>query len=58
VAGPADPTVDRRSRADFTDLAGRWVPDTAFDEIIAAQRQIEWDKWEIPDSSGLLRSGE
>ena len=34
-----------RKRADFSDLVGQWTPDPAFDEIIAAQRQIDWDKW-------------
>ena len=38
-------TVGRAQRADFTDLVGRWTPDPGFDEIIAAQRQIDWDKW-------------
>ena len=38
-------TVGRKQRADFSDLAGRWIPDPAFDEILAAQRQIDWDKW-------------
>jgi hypothetical protein len=38
-------TIGRRHRADFTDLAGRWVADPAFDEILAAQRQIDWDRW-------------
>ena len=33
-------TIGRRQQADFSDLAGRWVPDPAFDDIIAAQRQI------------------
>jgi hypothetical protein len=32
-------------RADFSDLVGGWTPDPAFDEIVAAQRQIDWDKW-------------
>lgn len=31
--------------ADFSDLVGRWTPDEAFDETIASQRQIDWDKW-------------
>jgi hypothetical protein len=31
--------------ADFSDLVGRWTPDPAFDETLAAQRQIDWDKW-------------
>ena len=38
-------TVGERKRADFSDLVGRWTPDAAFDEIIAAQRQIDTDKW-------------
>ena len=38
-------TVGRKQRADFSDLVGRWTPDPAFDEILAAQRQIDWDKW-------------
>ena len=38
-------TVGRQQRADFSDLVGRWTPDPAFDEILAAQRQIDWDKW-------------
>jgi hypothetical protein len=38
-------TVKRKQRADFSDLAGRWTPDSAFDEILAAQRQIDPDKW-------------
>lgn len=38
-------TIGQRPRADFSDLVGRWTPDPAFDEIVAAQRQIDWDKW-------------
>ena len=38
-------TVGRTRRADFSDLVGQWTPDPAFDEILAAQRQIDWDKW-------------
>ena len=38
-------TIGRPRRADFSDLVGQWTPDPAFDEIIAAQRQIDWDKW-------------
>ena len=30
---------------DFSGLAGRWTPDTAFDEILAVQRQIDRHKW-------------
>jgi hypothetical protein len=38
-------TIGQPVRADFSDLVGRWTPDPAFDEILAAQRQIDWDKW-------------
>lgn len=38
-------TVGRMQQTDFSDLTGRWTPDPAFDEIIAAQRQIDPDKW-------------
>ena len=38
-------TVGRGRKADFSDLVGRWTPDPAFDEIVAAQRQIDFDKW-------------
>ena len=38
-------TIGRKRRADFSDLVGRWAPDPAFDEIMAAQRQIDWDRW-------------
>jgi hypothetical protein len=38
-------TVGHPRRADFSDLVGRWTPDPAFDEILAAQRQIDRDKW-------------
>ena len=41
----ADVTLGRRQRADFSDLVGKWVPDRAFDEILASQRQIDPDKW-------------
>ena len=37
--------VGHRQRADFSDVAGRWTPDPGFDEIIAAQRQIDRAKW-------------
>ena len=32
-------------RTDFSDLVGQWAPDPAFDEVIASQRQIDWDRW-------------
>ena len=38
-------TIGGRRRADFSDLVGHWTPDPAFDEILAAQRQIDWEKW-------------
>lgn len=38
-------TTGLRKRADFRDVVGRWTPDPAFDEIIAAQRQIDPDQW-------------
>ncbi|MBV8847341.1 MAG: hypothetical protein JO307_31410 [Bryobacterales bacterium] len=38
-------TVGRGRKADFSDLVGRWVPDPEFDAILAAQRQIDWEKW-------------
>jgi len=36
-----DAAMAGKSRANFSDLVGRWTPDPAFDEIIAAQRQID-----------------
>jgi hypothetical protein len=39
-------TVGRKRRADFSDLVGQWTADAAFEEILAAQRQIDWDKWQ------------
>lgn len=41
----ADAANVRKQRADFSDLVGRWVSDPGFDEIIAAQRQIDWERW-------------
>ena len=38
-------TVGGQRKADFSDLVGQWLPDPAFDEILAAQRQIDWGKW-------------
>ena len=38
-------TIGARKRADFSDLVGQWTPDPAFDEVIAAQRQISPDRW-------------
>jgi antitoxin FitA-like protein len=38
-------TIGGRRRADFSDIVGKWTPDPAFDEILAVQRQIDWEKW-------------
>ncbi len=38
-------TVGQTHKADFSDLVGKWMPDPAFDEIIAAQRRIDPKKW-------------
>jgi hypothetical protein len=38
-------TGGRKPKADFSDLAGRWASDPAFDEIVASQRQIDLEKW-------------
>jgi hypothetical protein len=38
-------TTGNRRRVDFSDVTGKWTPDPAFDEILAGQRQIDWDKW-------------
>jgi plasmid stability protein len=37
--------VGKPVRADFSDLVGKWSPDSAFDEVTASQRQIDPDKW-------------
>jgi plasmid stability protein len=37
--------IGKPVKADFTDLAGQWAPDPAFDEVIASQRQIDPGKW-------------
>jgi hypothetical protein len=38
-------TVGRARKVDFSDVLGRWTPDPAFDEVLAAQRRIDPDKW-------------
>jgi hypothetical protein len=38
-------TAAHGRRADFSDLAGPWTPDPAFDDILAAQRKIDAKKW-------------
>jgi len=37
--------IGRPVKADFSDLVGKWEKDSAFDEIVASQRQIDPDKW-------------
>jgi len=41
----SEAALGMRKRADFSDLVGKWTPDAAFDEIIAAGRQIDRKKW-------------
>ena len=41
----SESVIGARKRADFSDLVGKWTPDAAFDEILAAGRQIDRDKW-------------
>jgi plasmid stability protein len=38
--------IGKPIKADFTDLAGQWMPDPAFDQVIASQRKIDSDKWQ------------
>jgi plasmid stability protein len=38
-------TLGAKRKIDLSDVTGAWVPDPAFDEILASQRQIDWDKW-------------
>jgi hypothetical protein len=38
-------TVGRKKKIDLSDIVGKWTPDPDFDEIISAQRQIDWDEW-------------
>ena len=37
--------MGKRRRIDLSDITGLWTPDPAFDEILASQRQIDWEKW-------------
>jgi hypothetical protein len=41
----SEAAIGARKRADFSDLVGKWTPDAKFDEILAAGRQIDRDKW-------------
>jgi hypothetical protein len=38
-------TIGRTRKADFSGLVGQWAPDPEFDQVMASQRQIDWDKW-------------
>ena len=38
-------TIGRPRKADFSSLVGQWTPDPDFDDVIASQRQIDWEKW-------------
>jgi hypothetical protein len=38
-------TIGGARKADFSGLVGQWTPDPGFDEVIAAQRQIDPEKW-------------
>ena len=38
-------TAAQGRKADFSDLVGQWTPDPGFDDVLAAQRQIDKDKW-------------
>jgi hypothetical protein len=38
-------TIGHPRKADFSGLVGQWTPDPEFDAVIAAQRQVDWDKW-------------
>jgi len=41
----SEAAIGATKRADFSDLVGKWTPDAAFDEILAAGRQIDPAKW-------------
>jgi len=41
----SEAAIGARRRADFSDLVGKWIPDTAFDETLAAGRKIDRNKW-------------
>jgi hypothetical protein len=41
----ANATGERIMRAEFSDLVGAWTPDPEFDQIVAAQRKVNWGKW-------------
>lgn len=37
--------IGRERKRDLSDIVGKWEDDPGFDEIIASQRQIDWEKW-------------
>jgi len=41
----SEAALGQKRRADFSDVTGGWTPDAAFDQILASQRRIDWDKW-------------
>ena len=41
----AGAVMGHKHRADLSDLVGKWTLDPAFDEVFAAQRQIDLGKW-------------
>jgi hypothetical protein len=41
----AEATTGTQRHEDFSDLVGQWTRDAAFDRVVAAQRQIDWEKW-------------
>jgi hypothetical protein len=41
----SEATTGAQRHEDFSDLVGQWVADAAFDRVIAAQRQVDWEKW-------------
>ena len=42
---PAPEQLCAQPQRDLSDIAGTWVEDSEFDEVIAAQRQIDPDLW-------------
>lgn len=42
-------TTGPRKRVDLSDVACKWTPDPEFDEILAAQRQIDLEKWKCEE---------
>jgi hypothetical protein len=38
-------TVGTSTKADFSDLVGKWHPDAGFDEIVEANRRVDRKEW-------------